>query len=414
MTQVYRVSKDHSILEQELELPQSGEVFPLSGHAALLAKIAADCADLDDIALTGRGIGAYHHSKHSEEIIENRAFHAAYKKDDSFLPELGGENVGRYEIDWRGNRWIKYGDWLSEPRDPRLFRGERVLSRKILDERLCCTFTDSDWLVDQQVYVAAQFQDGYSALYVTAVLASLLMGFYSRKKFHEEGLFPHLRVTQFRVLPIRRIDFTTPADQRQRLAADGIAQAAEWIASTAQPSVKSIRFSAFSDSTLAHWLDHRLSTDPEQGDVIHDLLAHLAERMIAMHQQKHDRTEAFWLDLEGVTGPDTFEDLREHGKWEASLWKAEPCRPFVDQDSRSTRHLDDSLAWNESCFKPFVKMLAGRVSNLSDLVAVYRAHHPPYHALVRRIEATDRLIDLIVYRLYALTADEVAVVEGNR
>jgi hypothetical protein len=30
-----------------------------------------------------------------------------------------------------------------------------------------------------------------------------------------------------------------------------------------------------------------------------------------------------------------------------------------------------------------------------------------------RIAATDRLIDLIVYRLYGLTAAEVAVVEGD-
>jgi hypothetical protein len=45
-------------------------------------------------------------------------------------------------------------------------------------------------------------------------------------------------------------------------------------------------------------------------------------------------------------------------------------------------------------------MLAGRVSNLSEVVGVYRTHHPVYGALVRRIEGTDRLIDLIVYRLY--------------
>jgi hypothetical protein len=31
-----------------------------------------------------------------------------------------------------------------------------------------------------------------------------------------------------------------------------------------------------------------------------------------------------------------------------------------------------------------------------------------------RIAATDRLIDLIVYRLYGLTAEEVAVVEGRQ
>ena len=33
--------------------------------------------------------------------------------------------------------------------------------------------------------------------------------------------------------------------------------------------------------------------------------------------------------------------------------------------------------------------------------------------LLARIAATDLLIDLIVYRLYGLTEDEVAVVEGN-
>jgi hypothetical protein len=36
--------------------------------------------------------------------------------------------------------------------------------------------------------------------------------------------------------------------------------------------------------------------------VVHDLLTHLAERMIAMHKERQERVEAFWLDLEGVTG----------------------------------------------------------------------------------------------------------------
>jgi hypothetical protein len=104
--------------------------------------------------------------------------------------------------------------------------------------------------------------------------------------------------------------------------------------------------------------------------------------------------------------------LSEHGKWEASLWEAKACRPFVDKESRSTRHLDESLGWNEDCFKVFVKELAGRVSNLSDVVGVYRRHHPDLRALVRRIAATDHLIDLIVYQLYGLTEEEIAVVEG--
>lgn len=50
---------------------------------------------------------------------------------------------------------------------------------------------------------------------------------------------------------------------------------------------------------------------------------------------------------------------------------------------------------------------------MSEVVGVYRKHAGAYGALVRRIEATDRLIDLVVYRLYGLTEEEVGVVEGG-
>jgi hypothetical protein len=89
------------------------------------------------------------------------------------------------------------------------------------------------------------------------------------------------------------------------------------------------------------------------------------------------------------------------------------CRPFVDENSRSTRGLDESLGWNEEAFKAFVRALVGKVQGLGDLVAVYRAHSPAYRELVGRIEATDWLIDQVVYRLYGLTEEEIAVVEGQ-
>ena len=40
-------------------------------------------------------------------------------------------------------------------------------------------------------------------------------------------------------------------------------------------------------------------------------------------------------------------------------------------------------------------------------------HAPAYSVLVKRITATDRLIDEVVYRLYGLTEVEIAVVEGE-
>ena len=88
-------------------------------------------------------------------------------------------------------------------------------------------------------------------------------------------------------------------------------------------------------------------------------------------------------------------------------------RPFVNQESRSTRRLDESLGWNEEAFKAFVLSLVRSVPNLSKLVNVYRQHHPRYSELVDRIAKTDYLIDQIVYQLYGLTEEEIAIVEGE-
>ena len=53
------------------------------------------------------------------------------------------------------------------------------------------------------------------------------------------------------------------------------------------------------------------------------------------------------------------------------------------------------------------------LGDLGELVAVYRQHGPGYRGLVTRIEATDCLIDQIVYKLYGLTEDEIAIVESG-
>jgi hypothetical protein len=285
-------------------------------------------------------------------------------------------------------------------------------------------------------------QEGYHESFILGLLNSALMTWYFYLTSNKiiTGTFPRISLLDMKAFPIRRTNFTTSRAQRERLVAIGITEAAEWIEAIEGTSVESVGFSAFSGSDLGRWLDERLSpvhtpdpelvrqhnADPlnedwqlpedgpvEQSDVVHDLLAHLAEQMTEMHKERQSRVETFWLHLEGVTQPSVYEALHDHGKWESSLWKAEPCRDFVDEESHSTVHLDDSLAWNEPCFKAFVKMLAGNVSNLSDVVSVYRQHHRDYHQLVRRIAATDRLIDLIVYRLYGLTEEEVAIVEGE-
>ena len=135
--------------------------------------------------------------------------------------------------------------------------------------------------------------------------------------------------------------------------------------------------------------------------------------MIALYEEKQVKTSDFWTDLEGVTAPATFHKLRDKGKQAAGLATEAALAPFVDAASHSTRTLDESLAWDEAAFKAFVRALAGPVDGLSKLAGVYRLYAPRYRELVERIARTDWLIDQIVYKLYGLTEEEIAIVEGR-
>lgn len=163
-------------------------------------------------------------------------------------------------------------------------------------------------------------------------------------------------------------------------------------------------------------MEEQFSQGPERNNVVHDLLAFLAEQMMEIHERKQQAVEDFWLDVRDiVTDGDTHETLRTRGKWEQqTLYRAVPaCRPFVAEDSRSTRHLDESPNWNEKCFVGFVGQLAGSVDNMAGIVRVHRRYAGGIQQLNARIAGTDSLIDQILYRLYGLSEEEIAIMAGE-
>ena len=80
-TKLYQIAGDKKKLISEYKLPQDGTEFTISPYKSLLDCISEVSLELDEISFTGRGIGAYHHTKHSQETIEARAYHATYKKE---------------------------------------------------------------------------------------------------------------------------------------------------------------------------------------------------------------------------------------------------------------------------------------------------------------------------------------------
>ena len=100
--------------------------------------------------------------------------------------------------------------------------------------------------------------------------------------------------------PIRRISFTTPAPERARLVAELQQLYAEG---------KYDEILAGVESCLPKDESGSFITEEEKSDVVHDLLAFLAERMLEMNKEKQKEIRGFLDWLEGYLGA-KIEDLK--------------------------------------------------------------------------------------------------------
>jgi len=139
----------------------------------------------------------------------------------------------------------------------------------------------------------------------------------------------------------------------------------------------------------------RLDVEPEEADVVHDLLAYLAKQMIEMHKEKQAEANGLldWLaDYTGLPIDDWKLKTYVRAYWEHP-W-SELQRALSQNRKRMGRDVEGREAQGK-----IKREFEDSTTKLKPLLA--------------HIEATDRLIDRIVYRLYGLTDEEIAVVEGQ-
>ncbi len=190
-------------------------VYTHSTVAPILNQIESRSRNLGSLYETIRGVGPYHHSQQDQEIIDERAYHADKKEDDTYVPELKGKHLSRYNIQWAGDTWISYGPWLAEPREKRFFEGKRLLLREILGERFEVDVMSEEFVADRGIYIALQGDQKIDLLYALALLGSKVSVFWFREKYSEnDELFPKLRVAHFEKLPIRDVQFEIPEPER--------------------------------------------------------------------------------------------------------------------------------------------------------------------------------------------------------
>ena len=287
----------------------------------------------------------------------------------------------RYNVEWNGEDWIKYGDWLAAPREQRFFTNERILVQQIIDWsslRILAGWTNEE-LYNTQNQFNLLARRGTNLKFVAAVLNSKLISYYHRRVFLDVALqrFQKILIKDAKNFPFPRIDFTKLAPNR----ATQLSKAKESLA--AKDAKNALQF-----------VEAELKAG--RTDVVHDFLALLAERMMAMKQEKRTTAKQFLTDLKDFHNIDS-RALNPKTKLD-EFWKLEALDLFAHFHRNARRLEEQKVRLSE---KDEDKIRSRFVMAKETLLP-----------LENQIAFTDQLIDQIVYRLYGLAELEIKIVEG--
>lgn len=318
------------------------------------------------------------------------------------IGERSGDIVDRYFIEW-GGRYVNYDASLCTPNEkgmtPDLVNPDWFERTKLVIVRtgeIFGTALDYERFYLSNNLFSAFYRPNSAAevsyCYLCSLLNSTLLQKFLRTRLAPRfgNLYIETKITHLDQLPIRRIDFTTSSDDRARYSEKGRRLYEQ--------------FCAKEDfACVLGFVDHELSQQPKRSDVVHDLLSFLAGQMIDMNKQKQAEMKGFlaWLEREIGVPIDSLANKSKVQNYLGDYQKDEPALAF-----------DGLLAVLRQNSRKLAVDPGGR-SFQERLQVEYEASLGRLLPLKTRLARTDRLIDRVVYRLYGLTEEEIAIVEGR-
>jgi TaqI-like C-terminal specificity domain len=293
----------------------------------------------------------------------------------------------------KGNYWweLRHCDYYADFEKPKILYPVIAMSSRFTIDESGHYSNDKTFLIPK------------NDKYLLALLNSQLIWSYLKKICSvlgdaDEGGRLELRSIHIETIPICRINFTLSPEQRAYYLEKA-------------KNLYDYCLDKNDQACVLGFVDHHLSKEPEESDVVHDLLAFLAEEMIRLNKEKRAAQKEFlaWLvttlrilpDKEGRKGIDVLTGKARIADYAGDYQKGESPLAFD--------HLLDILHKNRTRLGV----------SLSDVSLVDRLRKPYDESLQRvlpmkeRLAKTDALIDQVVYRLYGLTEEEIAVVEGR-
>jgi type I restriction-modification system DNA methylase subunit len=198
---------------------ESGLIDPRRSSASerVIKAMERNSNHLERYVKLNRGIHAYRTDGYGKSKFgpgpqtkkdkETCSYHADKALDKTYLPELKGKDVGRFTFKL-GGKYLSYGHWLAEPREPEYFFKPKIALRKILGPKLHGTFIEEPIALDQSLYILISRNDDSAELkYFLGVLLSRLGAWYLRTKYAiYDTLYPWYTKKQLAAFPIKKKD----------------------------------------------------------------------------------------------------------------------------------------------------------------------------------------------------------------
>jgi hypothetical protein len=228
----------------------------------------------------------------------------------------------------------------------------------------------------------------YNLSFLLAIINSNLNSWYTyRFIFNKAIRTMHYRPGYADYSPIRVINFTTSEKERTSLFEQNKKLYRQYLETQDKSAVI-----AFVAQQLP-LKDGVPDIEHEHSDVIHDLLAFLAEEMTRLNKEKQEKIRYFlnWLEKEVIKG--SIEDQNNKTR----------IKEFYDSNLDS---LLDVLKKNKVISDPYPADKRNIVDK--EFTSAVNIINP----LKYKIKLTDEVIDQIVYKLYGLTDDEIKTIEN--
>ena len=94
--------------------------------------------------------------------------------------------MNRYQINWEGNYWIKFGDWLAEPRYTANYDApEKIIIRQTSDH-LNATLDNQQFIVRDNLYTIISKDPKSNLKYILGLLNSYFLNWYYQNILNPE------------------------------------------------------------------------------------------------------------------------------------------------------------------------------------------------------------------------------------